>query len=41
MMDHYALQVKEGLAFNRKQIMMIWTFKRKRHPDESLDKYKA
>ena len=41
-MDSYyhSLQ-KIGSNTKRKQIMMIWSFKRKQHPDGRLNKYKA
>ena len=38
---HYRKQRESGLDIKRHQIMMIWSFKRKRHPDGSLNKYKA
>ena len=41
MTDHYKAQRATGLEVKRHQIMMIWSFKRKRHPDGSLNKYKA
>lgn len=41
MKNHYAKQRADGLKIKREQIMMIWSFKRKRHPDGTLDKYKA
>ena len=41
MKDHYATQRKLGKDIKREQIMMIWSFKRKRHPDGTLDKHKA
>ena len=41
MTRHYASERKLGKSIKREQIMMIWSFKRKRHPDGTLDKYKA
>ena len=41
MNDYYSSLRRNGHDLNRKQIMMIWSFKRKRHPDGRLDKYKA
>ena len=41
MRDYYSEQRSNGIDINREQIMMIWSFKRKRHPDGTLDKYKA
>ena len=41
MREHYQAQRDSGLDVKRHQIMMIWSFKRKRHPDGSLNKYKA
>ena len=38
---HYDQELKSGKDIKRKQLLMIWTFKRKRHPDGSLSKYKA
>jgi len=32
---------KKGLDIKREQIMMIWSFKRKRHLDSTLNKYRA
>ena len=34
-------ELKAGKDITRKQLIMIWTFKRKRHPYGTLDKYKA
>ena len=41
MLRHYDQELKSGKDIKRKQLLMIWTFKRKRHPDGSLSKYKA
>ena len=41
MRDYYAAQRKAGNNIKREQIMMIWSFKIKRHPDGTLDKHKA
>ena len=41
MIEHYDKQRKEGKVIKNEKIMMIWSFKRKRHPDGTLDKYKA
>ena len=41
MTRHYASERKLGKSIKREQIMMIWSFKRKRHPDGTLDKHKA
>ena len=41
MTEHYCNQRESGLDIKQHQIMMIWSFKRKRHPDGSLNKYKA
>ena len=41
MTRHYASKRKLGKSIKREQIMMIWSFYRKRHPDGSLDKYKT
>ena len=41
MLRFYEQQLKSGKDIKRKQLLMIWAFKRKRHPDGSLDKYKA
>ena len=40
-LEHYTHQRKEGKEIKREKIMMIWSFKRKRHPDGTLDKHKA
>ena len=41
MEDYYAGERKRGVKINREQLMMIWSFKRKRKPDGTLDKHKA
>ena len=41
MLRFYEKELKAGKDITRKQLVMIWTLKRKRHPDGTLDKYKA
>ena len=41
MLRFYEKELKAGKDIKRKQLIMIWTFKRKRHPDGTLDKYKV
>ena len=41
MFDHLRRQREKGLDAKRPQIMMIWSFKRKRNPDGTLNKHKA
>ena len=41
MEEYYKEESEKGKETKRKQIMMIWSFKRKRKPDGTLDKYKA
>ena len=41
MTDHYNEHRALGKEVQRQQIMMIWSFKRKRHPDGTLKKHKA
>ena len=41
MLRHYHQELKSGKDIKRKQLLIIWSFKRKRHPDGSLRKYKA
>ena len=41
MTQYYDSQRSEGKTIQREQIMMIWSFKRKRHPDGSFNKCKA
>eukprot|EP00957_Ditylum_brightwellii_P136953 10444293-Ditylum_brightwellii.AAC.2 len=41
MLDYYTKLKKLGLNVKRKQLMLIWSFKRKIHTDGSLAKYKA
>ena len=41
MTEHYRKERASGLDMKRHQIMMIWSFRCKRHPDGSISKYKA
>jgi len=41
MYNHYTTQRNKGDVIVRQKIMMIWSFKRKRHPDGSFNKGKA
>ena len=41
MTNYYNKVRAKGLEVERQQIMMIWLFKRKRHPDGTLNEYKA
>ena len=41
MLDYYAKLRQQGVNVKMKQLMLIWLFKRKRHADGSLAKYKA
>ena len=41
MCDYYKSLKKKGVEYKRKQLMLIWSFKIKRHADGSLNKYKA
>ena len=41
MFDHLKQQREQGVNAKRPQIMMIWSFKRKRNPDGTLSKHKA
>ena len=41
MEEHYAEERRKGREIKREQIMMIWSFKRKRSPDGTLTKHKA
>ena len=41
MESHYAAKRAKGQDVKREQIMMIWSFKRKRNPDGTLTKFKA
>eukprot|EP00957_Ditylum_brightwellii_P002545 195488-Ditylum_brightwellii.AAC.1 len=41
MEEHYKQQRKQGTNIKRKQLMLIWLFKRKCHADESLSKRKV
>jgi len=39
--DHWTLMERKDLPIGTKTIMAIWSFKRKRYPDGSLNKHKA
>ena len=41
MLDYYSVERSKGKQIKRHQLMMIWSFKRKRRPDGTLTKYKA
>ena len=41
MYQYYNNLRKSGQDIKRQQIIMIWSFKRKRHPDGRLNKYEA
>ena len=41
MLRFYKKELKAGKNIKRQQLIMIWTFKRKRHPDGTLDKHKS
>ena len=41
MLDHFHQLKREGQDARRPQIMMIWSFKRKRSPDGTITKHKA
>ena len=41
MLRFYGQQLKSGKDIKRKQLHTLWTFKKKRHLDGSLDTYKA
>ena len=41
MRDHYTAQRNIGHRIKREHSMVIWSFKRKRYPDGTLDKHKA
>ena len=41
MLQHYANERKNEIDIKREKIMMIWSFKRKRHPDGTLNKHKV
>ena len=41
MLEHYQKERKKGLDIKRHQLMMIWSFKRKRNPEGKVTKYKA
>eukprot|EP00957_Ditylum_brightwellii_P125256 9548003-Ditylum_brightwellii.AAC.1 len=38
---HYKNLQRQGLNVKREQLMLIWSFKRKRHADGLLSKHKA
>ena len=41
MTDYYKRELQKGIEPKRQQLSVIWSFKRKRKPDGTLDKYKA
>eukprot|EP00957_Ditylum_brightwellii_P033776 2559597-Ditylum_brightwellii.AAC.1 len=41
MLEYYRNLQKQGVDVKRKQLMRIWSFKRKRHADGSLSKHIA
>eukprot|EP00957_Ditylum_brightwellii_P137950 10517403-Ditylum_brightwellii.AAC.1 len=41
MITYYNTLRRAGINVKKKQLMLIWSFKRKRHADGSLAKYKA
>ena len=41
MKDYYRNQRVNGVDGKRDQLMIIWSFKRKRYPNGTLDKHKA
>ena len=41
MEEYYEKEREKGIKIKREQLMMIWSFKRKRKPDGTLDKHKA
>eukprot|EP00957_Ditylum_brightwellii_P130143 9927187-Ditylum_brightwellii.AAC.1 len=41
MLECYRNLQRKGVDVKRKQLMLIWSFKRKRHADGSLSKHKA
>eukprot|EP00957_Ditylum_brightwellii_P171525 13058082-Ditylum_brightwellii.AAC.1 len=41
MIDYYKSLKRQGIDVKRKQLMLIWSFKQKRHADGSLNKHKA
>ena len=41
MLDYYRKERDKGLDIRRHQIMMIWSFKRKRNPEGVVTKHKA
>ena len=40
-LQFYEKELKAGENIKRKKLIMIWTFKRNRHPDGTLDKHKT
>ena len=41
MIDCHTREIEKGKDIKREKIMMIWSFNVKRHPDGTLNKYKA
>ena len=41
MKDHFKSERNMGKFIKQEQLTMIWSFKQKRKPDGTLDKYKA
>eukprot|EP00957_Ditylum_brightwellii_P081852 6226522-Ditylum_brightwellii.AAC.2 len=41
MEDYYKQLRKQGISIKRKQLMLVWSLKRKGHTDGSLSKHKA
>eukprot|EP00957_Ditylum_brightwellii_P151321 11522615-Ditylum_brightwellii.AAC.1 len=41
MLEYYRSLQRQGVNVKRKQLMLIWSFRRKRHADGSLSKHKA
>ena len=41
MLEHYATERRKGVTIKRQQLMMIWSFKRKRDPEGNITKHKA
>ena len=39
--EHWELMPRNGMPYGTKTIWSIWSFKRKRHPDGTLNKHKA
>ena len=40
-LEHYATERRKGVTIKRQQLMMIWSFKRKRDPEGNITKHKA